>query len=96
MIMDHRPLEAIFKWDIETQYILLCIHQYKMCTEYKPGQNTTLQTAFHDKKNCENKDEKISDMNLSVNTHRDLLDIPECISMQERQNTRIMISYKHW
>ena len=90
IIIDHKPLEAIFKKDVATlsqyiQCILLKTHQYRVRIIYKPGPEIFITDWLSRHNDKEGKDKPIKDMDIGIDAIQSLTDILECMSISQIQ-----------
>ena len=90
IILDHKPLGAMFKKDVATlsqhiQCILLKIHQYRVQIIYKPGPEIFIAEWLSRNNHVEGKDKPIKDIDVHLDVIQSSADMPECISMAEIQ-----------
>ena len=94
IITDHKPLVAMFKKDVATllqhiQHILLKIHQYRVQILYKPGPEIFIADWLLRNNHVEGKDKPIKDMDIWVDAIQSLVDMPECIFIEEIQQASL-------
>ena len=80
----------MFKKDVATlsqciQCILLKTHQYSVQIIYKPGPDIFIADWMSRHNHTEGKDKPIKGMEIQVDMIQTVKDIPECVSMAERQ-----------
>ena len=90
IITDHKPLVARFKKDVATllqhiQCIMFKLHQYRVQILYKPGPETFIADWLSWHKHMEGKDKPIKDIDIQVDAIQSLVDVPDCISIEEIQ-----------
>ena len=90
IITDHKPLIAMFKKDVAIllqciQHIMLKIHQYRVQILYKPGPEIFLADWLSWHNHMEGKDKPIKDMDIQVDAIQSLVDMLDCISIEEIQ-----------
>ena len=90
IITDHKLLVSMFKKDVATlsqciQCILLKTHQYSVQIIYKPGPDIFIADWMSRHNHTEGKDKPIKGMEIQVDMIQTVKDIPECVSMAERQ-----------
>ena len=94
IIMDHKPLVAMFKKDVamlsqHIQHLLLKIHQCRVQIIYKPGPDIFI-ADWLSRHNCvEDKDKPIKDMDVSVDAIQSATDVLECLSVAEIQQASV-------
>ena len=86
IIMDHKPLVAMFKEDVamlswHIQHILLKIHQYRVQIIYKPGPDIFIADWLSRHNHVEGKDKPIKDMDIQVDAIQSATDMLECVSV---------------
>ena len=69
------------------QCILLKIHQYRVQIIYKPGPEIFIADWLSRHNHTEGKDKPIKGMEVQVDTIQATMDMPECVSMAEIQQT---------
>ena len=94
IITDHKPFVAMFKKDVATlsqpiQCIMLKIHQYRVQILYKPGPKIFIEDWLLWHNHVEGKDKPIKDMDIWVDAIQSLVDMPDCISMEEIQQASL-------
>ena len=90
IIMNHKPLAAIFKKDVATlsqklQCILLRIHQCRIKMLYKPGSDLFIPDWLSWQNHKEDKDSEIFHKKISIDIVQTAVDTPECMSIQDIQ-----------
>ena len=90
IITGHKPLIAIFKKDKTTllqrlHCIPLRIHQYRIRILYKTGTDLFKEEWLSLQNHKENKDNGISGMRINIDAIHAVVDIPECMSIQDIQ-----------
>ena len=98
IIIDCKLLVAIFKKDVamlfqKIQQILLRIQQYRVKIIYKPGPDLFLVDWLSRQNHKENKDKEIPGMQLNVDAIETTTNIPDCMKIQQLQQTHKMIIY---
>ena len=95
VITDHKPLVSMLKKDVATLsqhiwHILLKIHQYRVQIIYKPGPEIFIADWPSRHNHTEGKDEPIKGMDIQVDAIQTAMDMSDCISMAEIQQTLLM------
>ena len=88
IITDHKPLKAIIYKVVTTlsqhlQWIMLCIHQYRVCIVYKPDSDLYIVVWLTQNNHTENRDQEIISMTVNVNAINTLVNIPIYTSIED-------------
>ena len=65
------------------------IHQYRVQILYKPGPEIFIADWLSQHNHMEGKDKSIKDMDIQVDAIESLVDMPDCISIEEIQQTSL-------
>ena len=71
IITDHQPLVRMVSKDITTlsqqlQCIMLCMHKYSICIQYKPGPDLYIADWLSCHNHTENRDQEIAGMSIGM------------------------------
>ena len=88
VIIEHKPLVAIFKKDSSSvlhrlQRIILHIHFYKMGILYKQGPQLFIADCLSRQNHEVGKHEEIPEIDISINMIETCMNIPECMTAEE-------------
>ena len=88
VITDHIPLVPIISKDVAKlshwfQYIMLCIHQYRVCIIYKSGPDLYIVDWLSQNNHIEHKDQEVTSMNKNMCAIITLINIPVWTSIED-------------